>query len=301
LIFYTDSSKFDTSATGAGIVQISNRIATSHSWYLGKKMEVFDAELFAVLQAAKFANKIRVTDPNFNRNIWILTDSQAAWSRLQNTNAKSGQNITSKFRNIFTHLHSHGIQLRLKWIPSHKGIFGNEQADSAAKNGAQNNDAQTHEFTSFTYLKRAVKESILSQWQKHWENHQNGRFYLQNFQRTATPKWKPSKIIIAKRFWSALLQLKFGHGYFKSYLVRTPKFEDPNCFHGCNTSQTPEHLLFSCKNYVSERKILRQTTNIRQFILPILFANVENTKATLTYIKNTGIATRAWFNNHTTI
>ena len=301
LVFYTDGSKLGDGATGAGTVQIFNGIATPFSWYLGKKVEVFDAELFATMQAARCAQKISQTTPNL-QNIWILTDSQAVWHRLQNAKPKPGQILISKVRNLSTQLQTKGIQLRLKWIPSHSGISGNEQVDKAAKQGARNdgNIAQKHEFVSFAYLRRLIKESVLTQWQQHWENHQNGRFYLQNFQRTATPKWKPTKIIAPKRHWSALMQLKFGHGYFKSYLVRTPNFDDPNCFHGCNTSQTPEHLLFVCKNYVSERKIMLETINTRKPTLSALFANDANIKATLTYIKDTGIATRTWFDNHTT-
>ena len=38
-----------------------------------------------------------------------------------------------------------------------------------------------------------------------------------------TPKWKASKEKLQKRTWSSYIQLKIGHGFFKSYLKKIAK------------------------------------------------------------------------------
>jgi hypothetical protein len=68
--------------------------------------------------------------------------------------------------------------------------------------------------------------------------------------------WKACKTITAKRTYAALNQLKLGHGYFRSYLIRTPNCESDRCFNGCRAKQTPEHLLMSCRTYRLERQLM---------------------------------------------
>ena len=47
------------------------------------------------------------------------------------------------------------------------------------------------------------------------------------------------------------MQLKLGHGYFKSYLVRLPKYIIDRCFI-CNIKKNPEYLIL---HYKATRKI----------------------------------------------
>ena len=49
--------------------------------------------------------------------------------------------------------------------------------------------------------------------------------------------------------WSSYIQLKLGHGYFKSYLKRLPAYNSDRC--DCNNSlvQSPAYLLLECSKY----------------------------------------------------
>ena len=54
------------------------------------------------------------------------------------------------------------------------------------------------------------------------------------------------------------MQLKLGHGHFKSYLKRLPDFDLDKCDCNNQSSQSPAHLLLSCNKYQIEREGMRE-------------------------------------------
>jgi hypothetical protein len=97
---------------------------------------------------------------------------------------------------------------------------------------------------------------------------------------------------------STFFQLKLGHGYFKSYLSRLPDFPNANC--DCNRGiQTPNHLIFNCRNYKNERRKLKEKIQGFPFRENFLFNSKIGISALLEFLEKTGIATRTWLNNLT--
>src|SRR5437773_2361396 len=75
-------------------------------------------------------------------------------------------------------------------------------------------------------LKKQVKENYLSEWKLLWQNSNQGNSYKKF---NCEPKWKAIKLNMNKKIWSSYMQLKTGHGYFKSYLKRLPNFQENSC------------------------------------------------------------------------
>jgi ribonuclease HI len=300
LIYYTDGSKLQDEATGAGFYRISNLPRTetaSKSWFLGRNMEIMDAEIFAIAESVKDAELTARNHPSI-RHVWIFTDSQAAIKRLPDLDPKPGQSLVHVVHQSVLKLEKKfGVAVNFHWIPAHSHIAGNDKADRNAKKGAQNEKNEpARGYTSITHVKRVAKESCLNHWQTEWDTKKKGRSYLQNFGDMAKPRWKLPKLDVTapKRIWSAFLQLKFGHGYFKSYLVRLQDYEDNRCSGTCHAVQSPEHLLLACRTYQAEREKLKDAIKTTPLTLPLLYANATNQRATLEFIKETGIATRRW-------
>ena len=77
------------------------------------------------------------------RKITVFSDSQTARKQLQGSNSNAGQALKMQIFKQTKELHTQGRELIVRWIPSHKGIEGNEQADKAAKEAAANERCQT--------------------------------------------------------------------------------------------------------------------------------------------------------------
>ncbi len=108
-----------------------------------------------------------------------------------------------------------------------------------------------------------------------------------------------SKIqLLSKKFTkhviSTIMQLKFGHGYFKSYLIRLSNYETKKCNENCNFTQTPKHLLLHCRHFTHERSIMINQMKSQTTTLKTLFETKKNIENLRKFLIDTEIATRKW-------
>jgi len=94
-----------------------------------------------------------------------------------------------------------------------------------------------------------------------------------------------------KQLWSTYIQLKLGHGYFKSYLNRLPNYNSDIC-QFCNTRENPEHLLLYYRRYSQIRNKIKQEKQLNQLSLKILFSLIPGQDFLFNYLKEIKIATR---------
>src|SRR5204862_2889522 len=269
IIIYSNGSKNEKiNNLEAGIFYTTNfniDNSESLSWNLGSNIEVFDAKLFAIEKAFKIAFE-RIN--KFTKNIWVFSDSQAAIQRLQNCNLKAGQKHVIAIKNWITKIKAkRQINIYINWIPAHMNIYGNEYADEAAKKGTKLQKISLEKYVSLAFIKRKIKESSLNEWQIEYEKSKKGRYYNQ-FE--SISKWKAFSKTLKKQTWSAYMQLKLGHGYFRFYLVRFSSYSSNRCF-TCGIKEDPEHLILHCKNTKYIREGLKKEFDIKEFFLKNLF------------------------------
>jgi ribonuclease HI len=100
------------------------------SFSLGKYTTVFQAEVYAIM-----ACTVENIDRNYrNRNIYILSDSQAAIKALDSYQINS--KLVWDCHQSLIQLAEHN-RVQLKWVPGDAGIEGNEIADQLAKLGSE--------------------------------------------------------------------------------------------------------------------------------------------------------------------
>ena len=133
-------------------------------------VEAYDAELFAMLKSIQHRKAYIQFFPI--KDIWIFSDNQAAVQRISQNSSTSGQRISYKMQcEAESLLADQKIQLHICWVPDHAGVYGNEQADKAAKIAAVAEDSSKNIIdciseigASITYLKSQVKKSLLQSW-----------------------------------------------------------------------------------------------------------------------------------------
>ena len=169
-------------------------------------------------------------------------------------------------------------------------ITGNEKADQAAKKETELQQTSAEKFVSLSFIKRKIKKSALSEWQEEYVKAKKEKFYSQ-FE--SSSRWKAYKKTVKKKIWSAFMQLKLEHGYFKSYLIRLPDYSTDRCF-VCGTREDSEHLILHCKATQAVREKLRQEFDIKEFSLKNLFSTKIGQEFLFKFLEKTQISTRNW-------
>jgi ribonuclease HI len=291
IIVYTDGSQSEKGDNGAGLFLTNSSFSAQESmaWNLGQECEVYDAELFAIYKALEIGNQKSMVS---TLDLWIFSDSQAALKGLQAGQNRANQGLYRKIYQISETIKKESIDIHIVWVPGHMGVYGNERADEAAKYGANWVEPSTELGLSISFLSRKLKERILSSWSNIWAKATHSQHY-QQFQ--TQPRLKASPIRLPKPTWSTIMQLKLAHGYFRSYLVRLPDYDDDSCPH-CHGyyKQTPYHLLFKCQSHTGVRKKSIQKLDKRDQNLYNLFMTTEGQKKMAEFLQESKIATRQW-------
>ncbi|GBN71618.1 hypothetical protein AVEN_101042-1 [Araneus ventricosus] len=122
----TQSADCRISRTGSGVyAKAEDGLVFRCRFRNSDNCSVFRSELLAIREALNF-------DLHFeNSDIYILTDSKSSIQYLKNwpeIREKTGQEVISKIATL-----SQKSRICFQWIPSHVGVFGNEEADVLAK------------------------------------------------------------------------------------------------------------------------------------------------------------------------
>ncbi|GBN75792.1 hypothetical protein AVEN_58108-1 [Araneus ventricosus] len=145
LVLYTDGSKSDSGRTGSGVyAKAEDGLVFRCRFRNPDNCSVFRSELLAIREALNFALHFE------NSDIYILTDSKSSIQYLKNwpeIREKTDQEVISKIATL-----SQKSRVCFQWIPSHVGVFANEEADVLAKEGSALPSATSSElFTSEIY------------------------------------------------------------------------------------------------------------------------------------------------------
>ena len=264
----------------------------SKSLKLSKQSSIKNAELLAILEAVKWVYKLTNENilSNLEKTIWIFSDSLNAINEIQHL---TNHIYAKQIRKIAKCLFENNYQIILQWIPSHSKIIKNEIADKTAKAGHSQIIAESSAIT-FDYLKSQIYQNTLNTWTNQWQRcRSKGKYYEKFDMQPGKSSFYHLSNNCSKMIFATIMQLKFGHDYFRSYLHRLKDYNSSKCTNRCNERQTPEHLLLNCNNYFEEIQIMKQSIDTT-INLNIFFNTKIGNDILINFIFKNKIATRKW-------
>jgi ribonuclease HI len=265
LAYFTDGSRNKDRRAGAACIRV---VKGNHSTIgrpqrpMGRGKEAFDAELMAILLALQDADRRRENNilPGV---VHIVSDSQAALQRIQTLGDGPGQRLVHaihQWERKLIYL-SDELEIRYQWVPSHEGVWANEEADMAAKATAEAPDNQImycDKYRSLSNISRLISEGSTRERKRFIDQHR-GKKFSWNGKLSMNPALKSKPKRDAAVFW----QFACGHALTGDHLAhKLKKTEDDTCWHcGSSQPQTRTHLFERCAAFREEQKQLR--TDIR--------------------------------------
>lgn len=160
------------------------------------------------------------------------------------------------------------------WTPGHVGIEGNEAADIAARDAAENEEIEDIPIRSDD-IKSLLKSKIISNWQYEWNN-TNAKLKIH---KPSCAVWKLPKL--TRREQVALTRLRIGHTHMTSlHLLRGAR--QPTC-PTCREHLTVKHILLECQEFANMRQQINLPNNIENCL------KNENVNKTMLYLKATNL------------
>ncbi|XP_067123194.1 uncharacterized protein [Centruroides vittatus] len=239
ITIYTDGSKCG-SHVGASFVMYRNETEIFCNLFrLGSLCNIFQVELYAILQAIKWCERVAN-----NTRIAIITDSLSSLSVIRR---KSAHPLVFNIQQLLVDTDN---EYYFQWTHSHCNNWGNDRADELAKMAAEDqNIIISYNKVSTKVLKAVLWNQMIEDWQIDW-----------NLNTSITKQFFPDIKKFLHNTWIAVthhsVQFYTGHGHFNSYLTRFTSHTNNLC-PVCDVIDGSLHYIFECPMTECKRHCLR--------------------------------------------
>ncbi|KAJ5533430.1 reverse transcriptase [Penicillium frequentans] len=196
------------------------------------------------------------------RTATIFTDNQAAIRACAHPQRSSGQHTVREISCLVEALRGIGCHVRIRWIPGHVGVAGNERADRLANNAANTPTTAPPSMVLLSGCRMKLRRIALEHWTQQWVDGRHGAYA-----RLLLPA--PTKDIfklhetLQRAASSALIQMQTGKISLPGYLNTIPRWREEqleanplraparcSCDIG---NQDTQHVLLTCPGFTDLR------------------------------------------------
>ncbi|GFT31293.1 RNase H domain-containing protein [Trichonephila clavipes] len=219
---YTDGSK---RADYVGCEVVIEDV--THGYRLDPSCSVFTAEAVTIYRA------LQSIDSNMPRKYCIYTDSMSVFEAFENYKDWCHP-VVCNVLDITSRLHSKGFDILFCWLPSHVGIIGIEQVDSAERSATTDLPLAV----PLSNIKRVILHHCFKIWQESWSQQ------LDNKLHSVKPVIGAWPVMPMRRTDVKLSRLRISHTRF-THRHLLLKEAAPLCPSGKNYF-TVKHILVDC-------------------------------------------------------
>ncbi|CAG5103233.1 Protein of unknown function [Cotesia congregata] len=243
---FTDGSKTENAPFG-GFAVVLPLESIEIEFRAPKHASIFTLEALAIYESLKL-----IEESPF-RCFAIFSDSKSVLQALVSDKALGKKSyLILVIKELSRKLSLRGKRIKLFWIPAHCDISGNEAADRVDKKAIYSGkDTNLH--LPASDFKKMGKDLMWSEFHKWFmfTNTDKGNYY-RNFYYTNNSKPWFSKFKLNRRSVVSINRLRSGHHSLNSCLAKYKIVQSPACACGA-PEETPNHILFQCPLYESQR------------------------------------------------
>ena len=293
---FTDGSGMEGKIGASAVLYRQGRPKSSLRYQLGSNRHhtVYEGEGIGAVLGTRLIKKEWGI-----RSACIYIDNQASITAMTLTKPNPGHYIFDVFHNTIMALQKehNGIKIKVKWVPGHKGVEGNERADEEAKKAITEGSSSLDDLPKFlrnklphsaSAVKQAYREKLKQRAQRIWAD--SCRYERMKNTDPAAMSEKYVQLItpLPRKLASILTQLRTGHVPLAKHLHHIGKNDSPKCPACQQRDETVQHFLLHCPAHEEARQALRNTTGGRNIDLTKLFTTKKTLRALFTFVATTG-------------
>ncbi|XP_018405977.1 PREDICTED: uncharacterized protein LOC108782257 [Cyphomyrmex costatus] len=236
---YTDGSKIgENGSVGAAVYSPEEDFRTACK--LPEAFSVFSAEAWAIREALVYVSR------RGKNSAVIFTDSQSVLAAISSGHYSQPNYIVYQIKNLLTMLARERKLITLFWVPSHKGICGNEIVDRLANSAAASADPVTEFPVPFTDARKSARDSVKRTFEGWLKNaaQLKGTKHAELYQNSSPSPWFYSKSLEREEI-VLINRIRSNHYNLNESLYRKGMTASAACHCG-HESQDVNHVIYEC-------------------------------------------------------